>query len=167
MANARQKDPALLANRRGGRGRGLEVVARGPEFIAPKPPPGMRAMGRAAWQAFWQSDVSAAVDMNADGVELAHWARCVDERDHLWRIVQKAPLIKGSHGQLMTNPLVRRIRELTADIDRVSDRFGMSPLSRFRLQFTVSEAGKSANELLRMLSESASDLGDVIDMDEL
>lgn len=167
MANVRQKDPALLANKRGGRGRGLSVVKRDEAFIAPAAPTGIGAAGKKAWESFWRSDVSAAVDLDADATELHHWARCVDERERLWDIVKKAPLVKGSHGQLMANPLSRRIRDLTQDIDRISDRFGMNPMARFRLQFTVSEAGKSANELLRMLTESSVDMPDVIDLDDL
>lgn len=166
MAGARQKDPALLANKRGGRGRGLVVLARDDAFIAPAPPSALGAAGKRAWDNFWQSDVSAAVDLSADRPDLEHWARCIDERARIWPIVRKAPLIKGSHNQLMLNPLTRRARDLSDEIQRLSDRFGMNPAARFRLQFTVSEAGKSANELLRMLSESA-DMPDVIDLDEL
>lgn len=167
MAGARQKDPSLLANRRGGRGRGLSVVTRDDTFKPPSVPAGISTPGKKAWEAFWRSDVSAAVDIDADSTELNHWVRCVDERERLWVIVKKAPLVKGSHGQLMANPLSRRIRDLTQDIDRISDRFGMNPMARFRLQFTVSEAGKSANELLRMLTESSVDVPDVIDLEDL
>ncbi len=164
VANVRQKDPALLVNKRGGRGRGLSVVRRGETFQPPPVPAGINAPGRRAWEAFWRSDVSLSVDLDADSTDLLHWVRCVDERERLWAIVKKAPLVKGSHGQLMANPLSRRIRDLTQDIDRISDRFGMNPMARFRLQFTVSEAGKSANELLRMLTETV-DMPEVIDLD--
>jgi P27 family predicted phage terminase small subunit len=166
MAGARQKDPALLANRRGGRGRGLTVLARDDAFIAPAPPSGLNAPGKKAWDEFWRSEVSAAVDFSADRSDLEHWAQCIDERARIWPIIRKAPLVKGSHGQLMLNPLTRRARDLSDEIQRLSDRFGMNPAARFRLQLTVSEAGKSANELLRMLSE-APDLPDVIDLDDL
>lgn len=167
MPGARQKDPALLANRRAGRGRGLTVLAREEAFIAPAPPPGLLAAGKNAWEDFWRSDVSAAVDISADRVDLEHWARCIDQRERFRKIADKAPLIKGSHGQLMLNPLHRRIRDLGDEIQRLSDRFGMNPAARFRLQFTVSEAGKSANELLKMLTESSVDMPDVIDLDDL
>ena len=164
MAGARQKDPALLANKRGGRGRGLVVLARDDAFIAPAPPTGLLAAGKRAWETFWQSDVSSAVDINADRIDLENWARAVDQRERFRKIVDKAPLVKGSHGQLMLNPLNRRIRELSEEIQKVSDRFGMNPMARWRLQFTVSEAGKSVNDLLKMLNEGA-DMPEVIDLD--
>ena len=156
MPGARQKDPNLLANKRGGRGRGLVVLARDEAFIAPAPPTGLGVVGRRAWEAFWQSDVSSAVDVNADRVDLENWVKAVEQRERFRKIADKAPLVKGRHGQLMVNPLNRRIRELSEEIGRVSDRFGMNPMARWRLQFTVSEAGKSVNDLLKMLSSRPS-----------
>lgn len=166
MAGQRQKPNDLLVNKRGGRAKALTVIKRDDRFVAPAPPPGLRAYGKAVWADFWTSDVSGAVNMAAHGEDLAWWIRCVDERQHLWDILKAAPLVKGSHGQLMQNPLVRSIRELTHDIQVASDRFGMTPLAQFRMQFTVSEAGKSANELLRMLSEGLPS-DEVIDLDDL
>lgn len=166
MPGVRQKDPALLANRRGGRGRGLTVLAREEAFVAPEPPRGLTVSGQRAWRDFWTSEVSAAVDLAADRVDLENWIKAVDQRERFRKIVDKAPLVKDRNGNLHLNPLNRRIRELSEEIGRVSDRFGMNPMARWRLQFTVSEAGKSANDLLKLLSESA-DMPDVIDLDEL
>lgn len=164
MPGARQKDPSLLVNKRAGRGRGLTVLARDAAFIAPSAPGGLGAVGKRAWEAFWQSDVSSAVDINADRVDLENWVKAVDQRERFRRIVDKAPLVKASHGGLMLNPLNRRIRELSDEIQKVSDRFGMNPMARWRLQFTVSEAGKSVNDLLRMINDGA-DVPEVIDLD--
>lgn len=157
MPGVRQKPPEMLQNQRGGRGRGITVRARDGSLVVPDPPTGLRAYGKRAWAEFWQSDVSAVVQMEADREELEHWARCVDERKRLWDIVKKSRLIKGSHGQLMTNPLVRQIRDLTVDINRVSDRFGMNPTSRFRLQFSATAVVHSANELMDLLNDDSDD----------
>ena len=133
MAGARQKDPALLANRRGGRGRGLTVLARPDAFIAPVAPDDMGAVGKAAWESFWRSDVSAAVDLEADRPDLEDWARCIDERNRLQKIVRASPLVEGSHGQLRRNPLTIDVKDLSERIQKYSDRFGMNPAARFRL----------------------------------
>lgn len=162
MPGARQKDPNLLANKRGGRGRGMTVLARPDAFIAPKPPAGIGAVGKAAWESFWRSEVSAAVDIEADRVDLENWVKAVDQRERFRRLVDEAPLVKDRNGNLHLNPLSRKVRELSEEIGRVSDRFGMNPMARWRLQFTVSEAGKSANDLLKLLSE---DVPEVIDLD--
>lgn len=167
MAGQRQKDPALLANRRGGRGRGLVVVQRDDSFVAPAAPPGLRAYGKKRWLQFWQSENALAIDVNAHGEDLSRWIKCVDERERLWQILRKAPIIKGSHNQLIRNPLSLQVRDLTGEIQWLSDRFLMNPLAEFRAQFTASEAGKSANELLKMLMEDERDDSDVIDVDAL
>ena len=67
----------------------------------------------------------------------------MDGREPLRAVVENMPPARWGHGQLMANPLSRRIRDLTQEIDRISDRFGMNPMAWWRLQFTVSEAGKS------------------------
>jgi P27 family predicted phage terminase small subunit len=167
VSNQRQKDPALLINRRAGRGRGLTVLPRDDAFIVPAPPAGLRAAGRRAWRDFWTADVSAAVDIAADREDLEDWIKAIDERAKLRVTADKAPLVRGSHGQFMLNPLFRRLTTLDDKIQRYSDRFGMNPAARFRLQFTVSEAGKSANELLRMLTDSAVELPEVVSLDDL
>lgn len=162
----RQKDPSLLADRRKSRGRGMSVLARPDAFIAPTPPEDLGKQGLAVWAAFWRSEVSAAVDIEADREDLEDWARCVDERARYRAAIKAHPLIEGSHGQMRRNPLAIDVKDLSERIQKYSDRFGMNPMARWRLQFTVSEAGKSANDLLKLLSESA-DMADVIDLDEL
>ena len=43
----------------------------------------------------------------------------------------------------------------------------MNPMSRWRLQFTVSEAGKSTADLLKLLTGFDANQPDVIDLDDL
>lgn len=160
----RQKDPSLLADRHRGRGRGMTVLARPDAFIAPAPPSDLGPAGKAVWESFWRSEVSAAVDIEADREDLEDWARCVDERARFRAAIKKQPLIEGSHGQLKRNPLAIDVKDLSERIQKYSDRFGMNPMARWRLQFTVSEAGKSANDLLKLLSE---DVPEVIDLEDL
>lgn len=167
MAGARQKDPNLLVDRKRGRGRGLSVVARPDDFIAPAPPEGLTAYGLAAWERLWRSDISAAIDIDADWDDLEDWIWSIEERQRLRAILRKQRLVEGSHGQLKRNPLAIDLKDLDEKLRYYSDRFGKNPAARFRLQFTVSEAGKSANELLRMLTESSVDMPDVIDLDDL
>lgn len=168
MAGQRQKVPALLANDRGGRGRGLTVVARG-ERPVPRPPAGLGTYARKAWREFFSDWVSDAVVMSADGERLRWWIHCVDERQKLEATLAKAPLVKGSHGQLMLNPLQRRVDRLTRDIERAEEAFGMTALSRFRLQLTATEARRSARDLRRELMQGAEqgEAMEIIDLDAL
>lgn len=154
MANVRQKPPELLVNRRGGRGRGL-VVAMPTDRSMPRFPlkdTQGRKRARDYWRHYWRSPVSAAVDLGADAEALRRWMEAIDEVDKLLPACQASPLMKGSMGQLVLNPLFRRLAELNRIIEGMEDRFGVTPRSRFRLQLTYTAASEG-EERLRALRE--------------
>lgn len=169
MAGRRQKDPALLVNQRGGRARKFEVIPADGERLVPPAPAEIGDHARSVWLSFWGSWVSSAVQWEAHAERLRHWIRCVDERDRLWPLVVREPLITSAKGRPMVNPLVQRIRELTRDIERAEEHYGMTPLSSWRMQLTASEASRSANDLRRELLEAPAprSRAKVIDLNEL
>lgn len=139
MAGQRQKAPEFLTNGRGGRGRGLPVVAR-EKRVVPTAPMGLGLVARRRWRRFFLSWVADAVNLDSDAEALSHWIMAVDERSKLSDVVRKAPLVRGAHSQLMQNPLRRTLRELSKEIARAEEHFGMTPLARFRLQMTYAES---------------------------
>lgn len=145
MAGKRQKPPGELVYRRGGRVKPLAVVEA--SHVSPPAPEGLGEYARAVWAAFWMSKVSGAVDLVADGDALRHWILCVDERERLRGAVTRAPLVKGSHEQLMLNPLIRRIRELNREVARSEEHFGMTPLARLRLGVTYLQEQAAKEQL--------------------
>lgn len=145
MAGKRQKPPGELVYRRGGRAKPLVQVA--PAGLKPAPPEGVGEHALAVWCAFWASRVSGAIDLPADGEALRHWILCVDEREKLRAATSRAPLVKGSHQQLMLNPLFRRIRELNREIARAEEHFGMTPLARMRLGVTYLQEQAAKEDL--------------------
>jgi len=145
MAGKRQKPPDELVYRRGGRVKSLVPVA--PAHVAPPAPDGLGEHAVAVWTTFWASRVSGAVDLLADGEALRHWILCVDEREKLRAATSRAPLVKGSHEQLMLNPLFRRIRELNREIARAEEHFGMTPLARLRLGVTYLQEQAAKEDL--------------------
>lgn len=145
MAGKRQKPPGELVYRRGGRAQPLVQVA--PATVTPTPPEDVGEHALAVWSAFWASRVSGAIDLLADGEALRHWIRCVDERERLRVATSRAPLVKGSHDQLMLNPLFRRIRELNREIARAEEHFGMTPLARMRLGVTYLQEQAAKEDL--------------------
>jgi phage terminase small subunit len=145
MAGKRQKPPDDLVYRRGGRVKPLVPVA--PAHLSPRPPAGLGDHATAVWQVFWASRVSGAVDLDADGEALRHWILCVEEREKLRAATVRAPLVKGSHEQLMLNPLLRRIRDLNREIARAEEHFGMTPLARLRLGVTFLQEQAAKEDL--------------------
>lgn len=124
------------------------------------------------WRKYWSSRVSNAVEYDADYEALRHWILAVDERERLSELATAQPLIPGPRHtkelpHLILNPLFRRIRELTADIEHAQETFGMTPLSRFRLQLTYAEAGQSLAALRRTKDQAQPEWheADVLDLD--
>ncbi len=186
MAGARQKAPALLANNRGGRGRGLVVSTRGDTWRAPSLPhiistplvdpvqarfqPAALRQTRKVWRDWWAAQPSQAVDMLSDMAALDMWIICIFRRELYTQVVIAQPLVKGSNGQAMINPLERTIDKLSQRIERAEMHFGMTPLARFRLQLEYSDADHAAEKMAkrwqrREREEQAAVEADIIDLD--
>jgi P27 family predicted phage terminase small subunit len=138
MSNVRQKPAAALAFKRGGRG--VVPILPQPPVNIPEAPEDVGDYALAVWESFWQSEVSGAVNMKRDGERLRHWCRCVDQRERLWKLWRNQPLMTGMKGGLVGNPLWRQIKDLTADIDRAEQVFGMTPLYKMRLTGALDQA---------------------------
>ena len=164
MAGQRQKAPADLAFKRATRGRVFEVEAK-PGKAVPPAPEGLSEYAREVWRGYWASWVSDAVVYEAHAQRLLHWIRCVDERHKLWPQLTAAPVVTGAKGQPVLNPLSRRVRELTHDIERAEEAFGMTPLASWRMQLTSTTAQRSAIDLRRELVQERPQK--VINLDEL
>ncbi len=166
MANFRQKAPELLQFRRGGQGRRVVVTQGRPAGW--KPPalpkavtaslsdpvqahlrPAALAYTRTVWASWWASQAAKAVDLDSDLDALNWWITCVYRRAIYVDVARQQPLVKGSMGQLVANPLEGVIRGLTADINRTQERFGMDTLSRFRLSIEdrTADAGARASAI--------------------
>lgn len=154
MVGVRQKAPVALVGRQRARlARRVEAAPRPAGWRPPAPPRGLSPMARRAWRAFWASDVSRAVDERADLPLLCEWARAIDELE----------AVRAAMRQEATRELAARERALLRLIIEVSDRFGMSPLARFRLQLTGAEAQRSVRALSREIEADA----EVIDLREV
>lgn len=164
----RQKPPSQLANRRGGRGRVLTVRRRTED--APAPPEGLSEYATNRWTEFWESEAASAVDWASDAERLERWAKCLDQRERYWQLASAQPLLKSERG-VTKNQLWTIIRQLTDEITRAEEHFGMTPLSRFRMQLTQAESENSVADLMRKLDEGAKrpgkgDRSTVIDLDD-
>lgn len=156
MAGARQKPPDQLTNRRGGRGRSLVVALDADRRVprlptAPKGEHWCRA-ARAVWREFWMSPVSAAVDEHADAERLRRWVTAIHERELLLEKVRDEGWVGpwGSHDQDVEHPSLSYVKHLDRELARFAEHFGLTPLSRFRLQITYSQAGQEEDKLARL-----------------
>ena len=137
MPGARQKPSAALAFKRGGRGV-VTVLPPAPVKI-PEPPVDLGEYALAAWNDFFQTEVSGAVNMKRDGERVRHWARCVDARQRLWTEWNAQPLIFDGQG-LKSHPLFSQLMRLSAEIERAEVKLGMNPLDKMRLTGALDQA---------------------------
>lgn len=141
MANQRQKPVDSLVFRRGGRGGQAITLTRaaGHAVVVPDPPKGLTYAARAAWHAFWRSEVAALVSVEADMAALCRWIACLSERERIEKRLVAEPLVPGSMGQDVLNPLASYSEKLGREIRHYEDRFGMTPLGRMRLGVTFGQ----------------------------
>ena len=168
MTMTRRLNVDQLVNSRGSKGRQLAVFVPA-KRRAPPAPGECGVHARDVWRRFWRHPVSAAVELDADYEPLRHWILCIEEREGLRGLLASSPLTKGANGQLMLNPLARRVAQLTHDIDRFCDKFGLTPAARFQLQITYAEAGKAGIQLAReRRREAGSSVPlEIVDLDAL
>ncbi len=73
--------------------------------------------------------------LESDREAIEWWITCVYRRALYTQVVLRQPMVRGSMGQPVVNPLEATVARLTRDIDQAADRFGMTTLARFRLHF--------------------------------
>lgn len=160
MPKTREKAPSTLINQRGGRGAGLVVSGERP--VAPALPAGwIRAKTKGgrfaheAWERFWRSPAALAVEPDADYERLLHWVRCIDERERIKAQIEgEGQLVPGSMGQKVRHPLAQDIAVLNREIREIAAVYGMTPMSRFRLQIHASDAERKRRKLIKPGNEA-------------
>lgn len=162
MARGRVKPPDQLTGHRDtpGRERTGLITLRAPDEVTIPPMP-MKATDTgmvplhddaiAVWDSFWRSPLSKLVDLDGDMAALKRWILAWDEWVELKADFDKAPISAGSTGQDRLNPLATRIATVEDTIAKYEDRFGMTPMARFRLGIALGQAAGSLEDLMRSL----------------
>lgn len=116
----------------------------------PKPPTGLLPASRTRWKQFWDSHAAQAVNLESDLPRLIRWIQATDEYDRVSKTVRDARLVKGSMGQPVLNPLVAYLIHLDQLISKAEGEFGMTPMSRQRLNLEpVTDELDAVDELRR------------------
>lgn len=151
---AKRQKPVDELQGRGSRfaGNAIVAIARDDRPI-PIPPAKLRKAAKDAWVAFWRSPMASLVNDDADLDALRDWAWLISERDRLRPMVHDTPLVPGSMGQLVANPIAALVKDYTRQIDRYREQFGMTPLSRMRLGIAVGEAHNVLSDLSASLDD--------------
>jgi P27 family predicted phage terminase small subunit len=100
------------------------------------------------WSAFWASGLAATVTEK----DLAALRRLFDQRnmhERFARIVNRSPLIDGSKGQPVLNPLAALMTKLASEVRQMEREFGLTPDAGARMLASTASASRSVEELVR------------------
>lgn len=128
--------------------RSLPETPRCPDRLAGKEP---LASTVEAWDRLWRSDVVQVVDLQSDMESVVRWASLLDERERAFRVFRRQRIVQGSAGQPTLNPLWAVVRACDGELRALEDRIGLTPKARLMLGITYAEAGKSLDELNRLM----------------
>ncbi len=142
----RTKKPAGQAvDRRNGRRADLGVVPGG-EINKPDPPENLCAEARAQWDAYWVSP-AAGIQTEADRGVVLRWIDAVDRYLRTLGEADKRPIVKGSTGQPIENPLYKIAAAALATIERCEKQIGVGALNRAGLGIAVIAEQRSLQDM--------------------
>jgi P27 family predicted phage terminase small subunit len=120
--------------------------------VAPEPPESLGQATSAAWEAYWASDV-AQVASEVDLPLIRRLFQMYEAYEQALQVVRKATVVKNPRGDMRLNPLADYAFKLSAQILRVEEELGLTPLARQRLGIALAERYRSLDELNRALSD--------------
>ena len=145
----------------GHRNRELQIISGSTELKSdpPKPTRGWLKQTRDRWHAYWDSDV-AGVAQEVDVPAVERLFGMYDQYARVQKVVKKSLVVRGSTGQIRTNPLAEHALKLETQILRLENELGLTPMARQRLGIAVGEAATSLasiNELLNSTDDPMTD----------
>ena len=90
-----------------------------------------------AWATYWSSDL-AAITLGVDRPSIRRLFDMYDQYARAMDVVRAALVVRGSTGQLRTNPLADHALRLDGVILRLENELGLTPAARGRLGISVS-----------------------------
>ena len=102
----------------------------------PDPPEKLCPEAVQQWDAYWES-AAAGVQTPADRGVVLRWIDAVDRYLRTLGEADKRPLVKGSTGQQVVNPLYKIAQDALATVERAEKQLGIGALNRAGLGIAV------------------------------
>ena len=127
----------------------------------PDAPDGIAAELVESWRDYWESPLATATDAGSKLNAVTRLWQLYDLRDKHHRAYAAQPLVEGSQGQQVLNPLGRQLNALEGQILSLEDRLGLNPKSQLQLGVTWAEGQKQLRDLAdRVFTERPKKKGD-------
>lgn len=139
------KPAGQAVDRRNGRRADLGVVP-GADLVRPEPPEDLCPEARSQWDAFWDS-AAASIQTNADRGVVLRWIDAVDRYLRTLGDADKRPIVKGSTGQPIENPLYKIAAAALATVERAEKQLGIGALNRAGLGIAVIAEARSLQDM--------------------
>ena len=131
----------------------LELVTPlGVELAVPDPDEAWSASTVEQWRAWWASDVARMIDVASESPIVR---RCFDLLDQAAKFEAEGrlqPMVKGSTGQMVINPLLKHAQALRDEARRDEAVLGRGPKRRLDLGIKFGDAARSLDDINRRLS---------------
>lgn len=142
----RTKKPAGQAvDRRNGRKADLTSLPGG-ALAKPDPPDGLCNESVRQWDAYWES-TAASVQTPADRGVVLRWIDAVDRYLRMLGEADQRPLMTGSTGQQVVNPLYKVAQDALATVERAEKQLGIGALNRAGLGIAVIAEQRSLQDM--------------------
>lgn len=113
-----------------------------------------------AWDEYWSGSMAKRIDIG-DLPALYRLFRLRDEWEYNQALLfANDPLIEGSKGQLVENPLSRINSRLAKEIRQMEDRFGMNPVARAQFAVAMGDLARTMDDLAKGVKRKDDDDSD-------
>jgi len=109
----------------------------------PAPPAELSPAVAAQWVELWDSPIASTI-VSTDLPALERLFTLREEQATCRELSRDCPLIEGSKGQLIVNPLARQALALEPFITALEDRFALTPKARLALGVRMGQAADAA-----------------------
>lgn len=138
-----KKPPGQAVDKRNGQK--LTAVPSG--SVEPlEPPEGLSAPSLAAWESFWE-DRQAAFLTPSSTVVLLRWIDALDRYTRTTAEADKEPLVKGSTGQLVVNPLYKIAESARSTVEACEKQLGIGGLNAASLGIAAVQEARSLADM--------------------
>jgi P27 family predicted phage terminase small subunit len=127
-------------------GRQVDLVLAATSIVRPDLPADLCAEAVEQWDAFW-ADSASSVQTSADRGVLLRWIDAINRYLRTIGEADQQPLVEGSTGQLVENPLYKIADRALGTIERCEKQLGIGALNRAGLGIAVMSGQRSLADM--------------------